>query len=412
MIQYLDALNIIKEQPASIKTVEVPLLEAIGRVSAKLITSNANVPSFCNSAMDGFALKAQETVTATKNNPIQFQILKSIAAGEQYFLTNIPAFSAVEIMTGAPVPAEYNAVIPVENVVIAENGNAIQITTPANHKDNIRAEGEDFAINSPVIQPGNIITSRHLMALAAIGVGKMQVRNKPTIAVICTGNELISDYSIHLQNGQIRNSNATYLQATIPTLHSDLHSCVTLSDDPDNFIATVQQLINSAVPPTIILSTGAVSQGRKDFIPQALKQLGAKIFFHKVAIKPGKPILFALLPNGTYFFGLPGNPISVAVGLRFFVYPLLQQILTLPPEKPVNGKIITATVKKSNLRFFYKAQFSIDNNGEAKVEILPGQESFKISPLLKTNCWAVLTENKTEYAVNEVLEVYPFHPIN
>jgi molybdopterin molybdotransferase len=130
-----------------------------------------------------------------------------------------------------------------------------------------------------------------------------------------------------------------------------------------------------------------------DFVPRALELMGADILFHRVAIRPGKPALFARLPDGTWFFGLPGNPIAVAVGLRFFVAPALRMLQSLPPEEYRTARLKDTVHKKSGLTFFAKARTSGTKDGGLEVDILPGQESFKIKPLMEANCWAVVPED-------------------
>ena len=144
-----------------------------------------------------------------------------------------------------------------------------------------------------------------------------------------------------------------------------------------------------------------------DFVPAALEQLGADILFHKVAIRPGKPVLFARLPDGRCVFGLPGNPIAVAVGLRFFVVPALRRMRGLPDEQFATALLSGNHHKKAGLTFFAKARTERDDSGQLQVEILPGQESFKISPLMRANCWAIAEADSTELASGTPLRVAP-----
>jgi molybdopterin molybdotransferase len=134
------------------------------------------------------------------------------------------------------------------------------------------------------------------------------------------------------------------------------------------------------------------------------------ILFHRVAIRPGKPILFARLANGTLVFGLPGNPIAVAVGLRFFVIPALRQMQGLPEETYLTARLKEPVHKKQGLRFFAKAQAMSDETGQLQVEVLPGQESFKISPLMTANCWLIADEEADELAAGSLVKIAPLYP--
>ncbi|MCB2081284.1 MAG: hypothetical protein KDD76_01530, partial [Rickettsiales bacterium] len=147
-----------------------------------------------------------------------------------------------------------------------------------------------------------------------------------------------------------------------------------------------------------------------DFIPDSLQKLGAEILFHKVAIRPGKPILYARFPSGTHYFGLPGNPISAAVGLRFFIVPLLRELQGVLPEVPLTARLLTSSPKKKGFRFFRKAHISVVTGGKLHLHILDGQESFKIRPMLKANGWAVFTEDQTGTELGEAVAIYPLLP--
>ena len=139
-----------------------------------------------------------------------------------------------------------------------------------------------------------------------------------------------------------------------------------------------------------MVTTGGVSAGRMDFVPRALELMGADILFHRVAIRPGKPILFAWLHDGTWFFGLPGNPIAVAVGLRFFVAPAIRILQGRPPEEFRMARLRETLHKKHGMTFFAKAHLATNGAGQLEVRILPGQESFKIKPLMEADCWAIV----------------------
>lgn len=180
-----------------------------------------------------------------------------------------------------------------------------------------------------------------------------------------------------------------------------------IADVSEIFEQKVQQALSST---DMFISIGAVSAGRYDFIPDSLCKLGAKILFHKVAVRPGKPILYARFPSGACYFGLPGNPASTSVGFRFFVVPLLRHLQGRGMETPITARLLKPFSKKNDLRFFCKAYVSVSMEGEFQVEILRGQESFKIHPLLKANAWAVFEENQNEFKVGKAIMVYPLVP--
>ena len=172
-----------------------------------------------------------------------------------------------------------------------------------------------------------------------------------------------------------------------------------------SFLKRIQNQIDQNTH--IIISSGAVSMGDFDFIPQTIKKLGGEIIFHKSKIRPGKPILFAKFPNGSLYFGLPGNPISAAIGLRFFVSTAILRLLALNEEKPLAAISSNGLTKKQGFRSILKANASINSEAKFEVTILEGQESFKIQPLLKANGWAVIDETKNNFSRGDLIEFYP-----
>ena len=160
----------------------------------------------------------------------------------------------------------------------------------------------------------------------------------------------------------------------------------------------------------MIVSSGAVSAGEFDFVWAGLEKAGAEILFHKVKMKPGKPNLFARLPNGCLYFGLPGNPAATAVGLRFFVAAALRAMRGQQVEEPVRAIAATGFQKKSGLSMFLKAVQHIDDGSRLRVSFADGQQSFMVHPFLTADCWAVVPEEATEIKTGESVEIYPLFP--
>ncbi len=411
MINYLEAINLITQQPPCLGQEYVNIQDALTRVSATTLRNSELLPAFNNSAMDGFALKSAETIEASQDKPLQFKVITTIAAGDILKETNSSNKTSSEIMTGAAVPEEYDCIVRIEDVEQLKDDQGqiqgIRITRPIKKHENLRRIGEDFSKNEILVNPGQVINAQHMMAFAALGIEKVLVQKTPRIALICTGKEIIDDLSQKtLLPGQIRNANASYITSTLTAKGLKPTYYGSILDDPNVFLERMDAILNDQ--PDIIISTGAVSAGKWDFIPTTLKNLSAKQLFHKVKIKPGKPLLFSQLDQGPYYFGLPGNPISAAVGLRFFVYPLCRHLLGMPEEKPISALSLSSGKKKEGFRYFLKAHQHIDVNGKCQVEILNGQESFKINPMLAANCWAVFEEECLNYNKHDIINVYPF----
>ena len=396
MISYAEAVSIL-ETASTLPVQTTSLSNAIGQIIAEDIVSPMSVPSFANSAMDGFAVRASDCGSL----PAILSVVGETAAGD------IPASGSGQawaIMTGAAVPDGYDTVIPIEKVVLSEDEKSIRIEQAVKQGANIRLAGEDFQRGNKIVPAGDRLSSFHQMALSALGIGKVSVRNKPRVRVISTGKEIIDDLSQPLGPGQIFNSNAPYLMTALTELGTQSTYAGLIKDEPEKFEALVKAQMASS---DLIVSTGAVSAGKYDFIPSSLENLGGKILFHKVAIRPGKPVLYARLPDGTHYLGLPGNPVSAAVGLKFFGQPLLRRMTGQPVLKPVKASLYRPFQKSHNLRFFTKAKLSSDAAGGLRVEILPGQQSFKIHPLLKTNSWAVIPEATKDLLTGDIVDTYP-----
>lgn len=404
MIHYHEALNLILEQQNKLEIEHINLIDSFGRVLAEDLYAPISLPSYDNSAMDGYALVAAETQDASVDKPIWFSQSACIGAGE--LLQDTPHFpqSTVEIMTGAPIARPFNAVIPVEKIL--KENDMIGITYPLTVGENVRYQGEDVQKNTFLLGRGEQINAQRIMSLSGLGFQKIPAFKRAKILVVSTGKEVVFHEPIDTRY-QLYDCNSPFLQSGLLNSHQCGVVSEHLCDDTDEaFIALISKQLNQDNSPNIIISTGAVSAGKYDFIPRSLKKIGAKIIFHKVAVRPGKPILFAILPNGSFYFGLPGNPSAVAAGLRFFVSPLLRQLNNMPKESPIFAKLTETTTLKAPLCFFQKAYHYIDDNACSYVELLAGQSSFMISPMLHANAWVLIEDAPSTTEKDTLVPVY------
>jgi molybdopterin molybdotransferase len=407
MIQYSEALEIIARTVEPLAASATAFDQLGQRSTVGDVVSDINVPGFANAAMDGFAVRAADT--EDENDAIRLPVQGLVAAGDRPGGEHRIG-TAVEIMTGAPIPIGADAVIPYERV---ENDQSDQQATreitlnqAVTVGDNVRFPGEDFQEGGTVLRNGQRIMPESLMGLAAAGIDQLMTRPAPRIAVLTTGNELTASGTPD-RVGIIRDANGPYLSSCVQHLGARLTECDSVSDSPEALENKIQTMQNSA---DIVLTTGGVSAGRLDCVPDAITRLGGEILFHKVAIRPGKPVLFARLPNGSLLFGLPGNPIAVAACLRFLVIPALRLLQDLPVERNHTARIMENFHKKPGLCFFGKASASIDGNGKLQVRLLPGQESFKINPLLKSNSWAIIPEELEIVKAGDFIQIAPLYP--
>lgn len=398
MISYQQAVDsiistVIKSQP-----LPLPLHEALGRAASCDVHSTMQVPGFRNSAMDGFAVCAALLAKAGMETPVTLRVEAAIAAGDA--LSIYDKSTTVQIMTGAPVPECYDAVVPVE--LVSRKDGEVTFTKPAGAGDNIRNSGEDVSVGEYVLRRGEQITPEKIMLLSALGITQVQVAALPPIHIISTGNEVTDDYRATLQDAQIYNSNAPYLIAACRDYGLDAKYEGLVRDDA----ALFESKLKAIDAPAIIISTGAVSKGEWDFIPDTLRKMGAIIHFHRVNIRPGKPVLFAALPNGSFYFGLPGNPVSTVIGFTFFVMPLLCALQGMPQPKPYMATLRQDFVKKNDFVQFLKSVLIVSSNGQLQVSIAKGQESFKMRPLAECNAWAVLDSSKSHWKAGDAVPVY------
>ena len=415
LINYQEALDIIKQvsNKHKVKNIDnIPLVDATQRLLAIDYLSPINVPPFNNSAMDGFAIQrkpANELFNAQK--AIKLQVTGSIQAGDNAEITaQVNTDNAWEIMTGAPVPSPFDAVIQIENVEISENKDGKFITFDEEIKENrnIRKLGTDYQLNQLVTNKHTQIQAQHIMALATVGIEKIDVLSKIKVAILSTGNELAKKSDHTLNSGKIHNSNQPFLKEYCKNLNCEPVFVGRCKDNIEDFNKLIDSAISKQVK--IIFSTGAVSMGKYDFIPQALIQRGAKIHFHKAKIRPGKPILFAELTDGTLYFGLPGNPIAAASGMRFFAAPFIRNMQDLSPERPIKAKLLNDLDSKRGFRTFAKALASIDEQGQLCVDMLLDQGSYQSRSFAQSNCWLIIPEDRAAIHAGELINIAPMIP--
>lgn len=404
MISFAQAQNLILENTSPIGTESIGSHQSFGRVLAENIISPVAIPPFDNSAMDGYAVNAADLKSASNDSPTVLELIGLSAAGDgSNEITVDTENKAWKIMTGAPVPNGFDSIIPVENTQL--KGNQVSCFSAPKLAAHIRKKGEDYVQGKQVLDATRIINANVIMSNAALGIDQVKVYQKINIAIFSTGKELVDDPKQELKAGQIRNSNKPFILDWFQGLPVNAFDGGTNYDEVEEFEEALKLQLDKGTQ--IIISSGAVSMGDFDFIPQTIKKLGGNIIFHKSTIRPGKPILFAKFPNGSLYFGLPGNPISAAVGLRFFVSTAILNMLGLPEEQPISAIALNGLNKKSGLLSILKANGKINSKALFEVNLLKNQESFKIQPLLHANGWGIISENKNSIQAGDLIHFYP-----
>lgn len=406
MITYIQALQIIKDTASTMRpeTERIALADAVGRVCAEDVAAGLDIQPFDNSAMDGFAVRLVEFPATVA--PVRLKKVGVMGAGRVCEGAVLEDGCCWHVMTGAPLPAGTEAIVPIENTAL--DGDFVIFGEKPVAGQHIRYAGEDFKNGTRVLSAGDKVSAGHILPLATLGIADITVYKKPRVLFIPTGDEIVDDLRKDLRNGEIYNANKFYAFSFLTACDVDVTIHDTVRDDPEQFVAALH--VAESEKYDIIVSSGAVSAGSFDFVREGLEKAGARILYHKIKLKPGKPNLFAELSSGALYFGLPGNPVATAVGLRFFVSEALRVSRKQKPELPVYARVMNAFSKKPDLHMVLKGKLEYWEDGSITVDILDGQESFRVSPFLSMDCWIYVPEDRDAIKSGEIVEVYPLLP--
>ncbi len=405
MINYKQAKNILKKAKIKIEEENILIKNSLNRVVSKDVISPSNHPLGDNAAFDGFAINSNDTKNLNKKNLKYFKIVGSIAAGTKPLKKKIKKFESVEIMTGGIIHKPFDTIIPIEKIIFylnKQNLKSIIINKKINKYNHVRFKGSDYKKGDVVIKKGTVIKSNHILALKTLGIKKIKVKKKLNILFFSTGNE-ISNFDT-IPNWKVRNSNSYYIEAIKDNFLFNFKNGGILKDNHQGiFKSKINKTLKSNTD--IILTSGAVSAGKFDYIPNVVRNFKTSHYFKSVMIRPGKPILFAKIKNKV-IFGLPGNPISSAACFRFFVYPFIESTLGISSEKPFKAKLKQSFKKNKNFTRFIKSKLNTTKNGKLEVELLPGQESFRINSFTKSNVWAVLPNGQSNFKKGQIIDCF------
>ena len=407
MISYKRAKKILKSSKIIIQNELVKSSNCLNRVVAQDILSKSNNPAGDNAAFDGYAISSKDTNKMNKKKGRLFKILGTIAAGDKPNKKIKNKFQTVEIMTGGLMPKGFDTIIPIEKIIFypnKKNPKFILINKKIKKNEHVRFKGSDYKKNDLLVKKGTILDADHILALKTLGIEKIKVKKIPNILFFSTGNEISNLRKI--PDWKVRNSNSYYIKSLEKNFLFNFKNGGILKDkDELVFEKQIKKMLNSKID--IIITSGAVSAGKFDYVPKVVKKFKLSDYFKSVSIRPGKPILFAKIKGKQkVIFGLPGNPISSAVCFRFFVYPYLRYLLDVKEEKPIKAILSNEFLKKINFTRFVKSRFDTTKDGKINVEILKGQESFKIQSFTKSNIWTVLPAGKSKFNKNEIVDCF------
>ena len=394
------------ERAVGLDAESVPVGEALGRVLAEAVASPEDVPAFDNSAMDGFAVKSDDTRGATADAPVALSIAGESRAGTPA-ANSLSRGEAFVISTGAVVPEGADSVVRVEDTRgDGEQGDVVEVGVEVEPGRNIRRAGEDIPRDATVLEPGLVLGPAELGVLVSVGRSSVACTRRPQVSVLSTGDELLTPDE-PMRPGGVRNSNAF----TVPALARLEGADVIASERaPDDHGATVEAL-GRALEADIAIVCGGVSVGPHDHVRPALAELGAEEVFWGVALRPGKPTWFGVGDRErdgakTLVFGLPGNPVSVMVTFLLFVRPALQAMLGIPAGAPRTTAVLTAPYaeKKPGRAHLVRCRLSL---GETGLEATPtgAQGSHVLTSMLGADALAYFPTDAGPAAAGERVEV-------
>ena len=382
---------------APLNALPQPLLEALGVAVAEDVSAPVSLPSFDNSAMDGYAVVASDVVDASAEQPVQLPVVGEIGAGQARLLAMSPG-TAVKIMTGAPVPAGADAIVPYE---WTDRGVArVRITQAPRAGQHVRSAGEDVAEGDLLIEEGTVLGPRHLGLLAAVGRATVRSRPRPRVVVISTGSEL-RDPGTSLGHDTIYDGNSYLLAAAARAAGAVAYRVGIVPDDPSSFLDALSvQLVRADV----VVTSGGVSQGDFDVVKEALAPLGS-VWFGGVAMQPGKPQGFGLVGEEQVpIFTLPGNPVSSYISFQVFVVPALRRMMGLVPyRRPIREATLTAGFDSPPGR----RQFVRGEIGDDVTRVTPvgGHGSHLLGGLAASNSLIVVPEDVTRCEAGDPVSV-------
>jgi molybdopterin molybdotransferase len=384
-----DHLEKILRGVGPLEPYDQPVVESLGLPLHTDVHAPIPLPRFDNSAMDGYAVRAEDLAQASAAQPVELPVVADIHAGSARPFAISPG-TAVKIMTGAPVPRGADSVVPFEQT---DRGNTrVRFSAPVEQGRHVRRAGDDVAQGDLVLPAGTVVGPREAGLLASLGLGRVAARPRPRVVVLSTGNELREPGS-HLDFDSIYDGNSYMLAAAVRAAGAIAYRVGAVGDDPRTFRRTLSEQLVRA---DLVVTSGGISEGEKDVVKETLSALGT-VAFPKVAMQPGKPQGFGtIFDEQTPIITLPGNPVSAYVSFEVFVLPAIRRLMGLTPyRRPMVHAVLTQDVESTpGRRQYVRGVFEVTHRG-AKVTPLGGHGSHLLGSLAHANALIVVGEDET-----------------
>lgn len=405
MITISEARSRVLQQASTSRPIERPLLESIGCVLSAAVASDIDSPPHDKSLMDGFAVRSADGITAG----VELEVLQRVTAGELPSVALRPG-TAVQIMTGAPLPEGADAVVIVEQTESDRETLPGRVRITADRVQagqNIMRRGAAIERGEVVLPAGHEVRAVDIGLLAEAGCCQLPVFAPPRAAVLATGNELVPAHQPPAA-GMLRNSNGPLLCALAAQSQADVTD---LGIAPDRLLA-LREAVERGLQHDVLVVSGGVSAGVLDLVPQVLAQLGVEQIFHKVKLKPGKPMWFGRSSSATrscLVFGLPGNPVGSLVCFELFVAPVLRKIAGHQRVvcEPISGRLATDHQHRSDRPTYHPARAERTNEGGLQVTPIRWSGSSDQFALAQANCLMLLPARSCQLQCGEPVRIVP-----
>ena len=393
------AWGIIRSCVKPLGPIRKPLREAFGYCLAQDVRADRDMPPADRSAMDGYAFRAADL----NGYPCNLQLVGEVAAGSSSHPQIRPGCCA-SVLTGANTPPGSDTVVKIE--LTGLNNGIVSILEPVTPFMNVRKRGEEAAKGDVLLPAGTVLGPAEVGVCATVGLASPKVRRRPKIALLCTGEEL-RDVSQPVGAHQTRDSNGPVMQAILAAAGFDSVTHEIVPDDPQLSIDALKRATGEA---DVTILTGGVSVGKYDYVPDAVKAIGAKVRFYKIRMKPGRPLLYATRGRNGHIFGLPGNPVSVLTSMYAFVLPALRQLAGLSEEKcRISLRLpLTRKIKSKSGRSLMALARVVNRRSGAAVAPIDSMGSADISAASGAGGVVVVPAGKSELPAGSIVEFQPW----